>query len=209
MTPQSTLSDRKRQAILDAALAEFDNRGFNATSMDQVAARANVSKRTVYNHFGSKDELFAAIRGRLFAQIADIQFEYDPEKDLRDQLQSIAKQQVELVCSDAFRKFARISIPLSIQSAEIAETTFDAFHEANRAIRRLVKRATQDGRLRAADSRFVVRQFVGLIHANVLWPQLLGGQKKPGKQLKQRVAETTVAMFLGHFAVEDALADGD
>ncbi|MFP4904840.1 TetR/AcrR family transcriptional regulator, partial [Paraburkholderia sp. BR14261] len=47
-TPQR-LTDRKRAAIVAAAIDEFLASGFDATSMDRIAARANVSKRTVYN----------------------------------------------------------------------------------------------------------------------------------------------------------------
>ncbi|WP_390888393.1 TetR/AcrR family transcriptional regulator, partial [Leclercia adecarboxylata] len=50
------LTDRKRAAILEAAVAEFRAFGFAGTSMDRIAATAEVSKRTVYNHFASKDE---------------------------------------------------------------------------------------------------------------------------------------------------------
>ena len=38
----------KRQAIIDAAIFEFKNKGFGTTSMDQIALTAEVSKRTVY-----------------------------------------------------------------------------------------------------------------------------------------------------------------
>ena len=48
------LTDRKRQAVVDAAIAEFRASGFEATSMDKIAATAGVSKRTVYNHFPVK-----------------------------------------------------------------------------------------------------------------------------------------------------------
>jgi TetR/AcrR family transcriptional regulator of autoinduction and epiphytic fitness len=47
------ISDDKRGQILDAAVAEFQERGFAGASMDRIAERANVSKRTVYNHFDS------------------------------------------------------------------------------------------------------------------------------------------------------------
>ena len=51
----------KRQAILDAARALFLQRGFAGTSMDDVAALADVSKQTVYSHFVDKTRLFAEL----------------------------------------------------------------------------------------------------------------------------------------------------
>lgn len=50
----------KREAIVVAASARFFDEGFAATSIEQVAADAGVSKVTVYNHFGDKQGLFAA-----------------------------------------------------------------------------------------------------------------------------------------------------
>ncbi|WP_404380599.1 TetR/AcrR family transcriptional regulator [Caenispirillum salinarum] len=55
-----TRSERKRRCILEAARALFADHGYAATSIDMVVERAGVSKPTVYGHFKSKDDLFAA-----------------------------------------------------------------------------------------------------------------------------------------------------
>lgn len=54
-------SARKRAAILDAARGLFLLRGYAGTSMDDVAARATVSKQTVYKHFAEKQRLFVEV----------------------------------------------------------------------------------------------------------------------------------------------------
>jgi TetR/AcrR family transcriptional repressor of mexJK operon len=54
-------SVEKRSAILAAARALFLADGFDRTSMDAVAARAAVSKRTVYDYFGDKKTLLSAV----------------------------------------------------------------------------------------------------------------------------------------------------
>ncbi len=48
-----------RQRILNAAYSEFRRRGFSRVGVDEVAAAAKVTKRTLYYHFDSKDELLA------------------------------------------------------------------------------------------------------------------------------------------------------
>jgi len=53
-------ADLKQTAIVEAARKMFLARGFDAASMDAIALEAAVSKRTVYNRFRSKEELFAA-----------------------------------------------------------------------------------------------------------------------------------------------------
>ncbi|NIL79418.1 TetR/AcrR family transcriptional regulator [Rhodococcoides kroppenstedtii] len=50
----------REQQMLDAAIEVFSENGFHATSMDSIAARAQISKPMLYLYYGSKDELFAA-----------------------------------------------------------------------------------------------------------------------------------------------------
>lgn len=52
------VSLKKRQAMIDAAVAEFGEMGFGNAGMDAIASRAKVSKRTLYNRFSSKEALF-------------------------------------------------------------------------------------------------------------------------------------------------------
>jgi AcrR family transcriptional regulator len=50
-----------RQAILDAAETLFYGEGIRGATMDRIAARAGLTKRTLYHHFRSKDDLVAAV----------------------------------------------------------------------------------------------------------------------------------------------------
>ncbi len=63
LEPLSPASAAKHQAILDAATAEFLEKGYGAAGMDGIAARAGVSKQTIYSHFGNKAALFENIVG--------------------------------------------------------------------------------------------------------------------------------------------------
>ncbi len=60
-------SDKKRQAILVAARELFVQRGYELTSVDAISARAGVSKRTVYDHFGDKERIHTVV----FEQVAE------------------------------------------------------------------------------------------------------------------------------------------
>jgi AcrR family transcriptional regulator len=60
-----------RGEILDAALACFAERGYHETSIDDIAARAGLSKGAIYWHFAGKRELFLALVDRLGAGAAD------------------------------------------------------------------------------------------------------------------------------------------
>ncbi|WP_024803588.1 TetR/AcrR family transcriptional regulator [Nocardia sp. BMG51109] len=58
VTPRGRLD--KRRAILDSALEVFGEVGYPAATVDEIAARAGVAKRTIYNHLGGKENLFRA-----------------------------------------------------------------------------------------------------------------------------------------------------
>jgi len=66
-----TRTARKRRAILDAATTLFLRDGYQATSMDQIAAAASVSKQTVYKQFADKQTLFRDIVTSIVAEVAD------------------------------------------------------------------------------------------------------------------------------------------
>lgn len=57
--PGRPKSEKKRREILRAAVDLFTEKGYDGTSVDDIASRARVSKQTVYSHFGNKETLFA------------------------------------------------------------------------------------------------------------------------------------------------------
>ncbi len=59
--PAEKRSDRKHRQIMQAATKTFVAQGYDGTSMDEIAAKASVSKQTIYKHFSDKDHLFTEI----------------------------------------------------------------------------------------------------------------------------------------------------
>lgn len=60
-----------RERILDAALVSFGTRGYEATSLDALAAGLEVRKQTILHHFGSKERLLDAVIDRSAAELSD------------------------------------------------------------------------------------------------------------------------------------------
>ena len=75
LTLRERKKQRTRQAISDAATELFAERGFEAVTIDEVAAAAEVSKKTVFNYFGSKEDLLfdeaEAAEARLIAAVRE------------------------------------------------------------------------------------------------------------------------------------------
>jgi len=57
-------AQQRRAQLLDVARALFAERGFEAASIEEVAARAGVSKPIVYEHFGSKEGIYEVVKDR-------------------------------------------------------------------------------------------------------------------------------------------------
>src|ERR1700760_1223483 len=55
---------QRREQLLDVGRSLFAERGFEATSIEEIPARANVSKPVVYEHFGGKEGLYAVVVDR-------------------------------------------------------------------------------------------------------------------------------------------------
>src|ERR1700722_10134894 len=62
---------RKHDAIGAAALTLFARDGYERTSVDAIAAEAGVSKRTVYSHYGDKENLFLLVIADTYDQMRE------------------------------------------------------------------------------------------------------------------------------------------
>jgi AcrR family transcriptional regulator len=69
MTPKRVDREEKQQAIVGAALEVFARRGFTAATIEEIARTAGLGKGTVYQYFGSKDDLFFAVFQAFVGQV--------------------------------------------------------------------------------------------------------------------------------------------
>ena len=117
----------KRDAILDAAKRLFATHGFDGTSMDAIAKTAEVSKLTVYSHFGDKDALFkAAVESKCEQQMPAGLFKVPAGTPIRDALLAIAQGFHGLIHSPESLSLHRMMIANAGQDAHLAELFFDA-----------------------------------------------------------------------------------
>lgn len=201
MNAAKKLTEIKREDIIKAAIAEFRENGFSATSMDRVAASAQVSKRTVYNHFESKEVLFQAITKQLCDEITQVsEHPYNPDASLASQLQVIAKQEMALLISTEFLSVMKMITSESLAAPELIKANMDEFQESGIGIVKWVIQAQEDGKLSVTDPVMAGKQFLALIEAFALWPQLYGYKPAPTKKEQQSVIDSAVKMFLNTYA---------
>ncbi|WP_355506539.1 TetR/AcrR family transcriptional regulator [Xanthomonas cannabis] len=197
------LTDRKRHAILEAASVEFRQHGFEATSMDRVAASAGVSKRTVYNHFPSKDVLFGEILRGLWQRSAEaVSLAYRPDQALRTQLTQLLQQKLRLLDDAAFIDLSRVAIAEGIHSPERARALLAQLGSKEEGTTTWLRAALADGRLAPVDPDFASQQLQALVKGFAFWPQLALGQPPLTPAQQAQVVESSVEMFLGLYGRE-------
>jgi len=197
MTAPQRLTDRKREAIIQAAITEFRANGFEITSMDKIAATAGVSKRTVYNHFPSKEELFAEILNQLWARVtAEQETAYRPGLPLRDQLRPILMAKVQMLGDNNFLDLARVAIAATIHSPERAQNMVTRMGEREEGLTLWIRAAQADGRLKAVEPEFAAQQVQGLLKSFAFWPQISMGLTGLSPDIQTTVVESALDMFL-------------
>jgi AcrR family transcriptional regulator len=145
-----------RDRALDAALGLFGTRGYEATSLDMVAADAGVRKQTILYHYGDKEGLLTAVVDRSASEVAAA-FERALN---RHELQGWDR--VEAVVRAVFRLAARRPEVLGLVR-EVSRLGPPAATRLTEALEPLVHRATRfledemvAGRIRRQDPRLVL-----------------------------------------------------
>ncbi|MCP1417522.1 TetR/AcrR family transcriptional regulator of autoinduction and epiphytic fitness [Pseudomonas laurylsulfativorans] len=197
MTAPQRLTDRKRQAIIQAAINEFRDNGFEITSMDKIAATAGVSKRTVYNHFPSKEELFAEILNQLWIRVtAEQETAYRPDLPLREQLRGLLMAKLQMLGDDNLLDLARVAIAATIHSPERAQDMVARMGAREEGLTVWIRAAQADGRLKAVAPEFAAQQIHGLLKSFAFWPQISMGQPSLSAEEQNTVADSALDMFL-------------
>ncbi len=179
-TPPAAKPDKRGSAarIRAAARILFLERGYGATSMDAVAAAAPVSKRTLYQYYPGKAELFAAVIAEVWSFFTEAPLlpdtaESDPRPVLRayvDRLIAHWDQPdviglLSLIIAEAPR-FPELS-PAYFQAGKLQVTSRLA---AYFALLQQAGHIADD-----ADPALVAAQFLGAIKEPLFWPRVLGG----------------------------------
>ena len=200
--PALRLTDRKREAIVLAAIAEFRDHGFEVTSMDRIAARAEVSKRTVYNHFPSKEELFAEILQRLWCRIGEIPDSiYRPGISLRAQLRAMLQAKMKTLSDINCLDLARVALGATIHSPDRAQAWLARLDEREETFSVWIRDAQADGRLKPADPTFAATQMHGLLKGFVFWPQVTFNKPILSPEEQTQVIESALDLFLGWYEI--------
>lgn len=190
------LSEKKRKQIIKAATTEFLKQGFQGCSMDGIAQSAHVSKRTVYNHFSSKEELFLSIIEHLGTDDHPVfDHEFSIEQPIDEQLIEIARIEVEILQSKEVQQFARILLGELVRSDEMVKLFESKRPSCHGDFINWLEGPIAKGALSIVDREFAAEQFFGLLESHAFWPLLFRNQLIDDGR-REHVVTSTVNMFL-------------
>ncbi len=188
----------KRDAILAASTAAFRDEGYESTSMDRIAELAGASKRTVYNHFGSKEALFQAVVERLFDEATALnQVRWDPARSLQEQLSDFVRAKTLLSEDKAARCLTRVVLGVYIKQPELLREVIARVAEDESVLANWLREAHRAGRLLVPDPELAAHMFGKMTAGVLFWPQLLEGQMDSATRelLTRELVETFLARY--------------
>ncbi len=188
----------KRETILAAAIAAFRDEGFECTSMDRIAELAGASKRTVYNHFQSKEALFRAVVARLFEEsMALKEVGWAPDRPLEDQLADFVRAKTLLAEDKAARCLTRVVLGVYIRRPELMQEVINRAAEDETALADWLRQADDAGRLSVPDPELAAHMFGKMTAGVLFWPQLLDGPMDP--ETREMLTREVVQTFLARY----------
>lgn len=200
MSKSLSRSEQKRADIINAARQVFEQGGFQNTSMDKLAALAQVSKRTIYNHFESKEALVIQLLKELWHHTTqESEIRYQPQLALAPQLLALVKEEVDLVCSGEYIELMRIAFGHYFYKPEELQKEVAKLSAQESSLAKWLKAAIADGQLIETDVELAITQLHSLIKGSGLWPQLFKIKSPLNEQEQLTLAEQTVALFLSHY----------
>ena len=195
--PRNADGQRTRQAILDAALDLFGDRGFFGTTLRDVAQRVGIRDSAIYNYFPSKESLFEALialdhdarRERVSAALDD------PSGDPRVVLERLARLILDDFATPRQQQLFRILMSDGLRLARAGRLNLvDRIGSGRARIRDAMQAFIDRGWLRAGDPEILAVSFGGPL---LVWRHLLAHDPDlPMVRDPQRFARQHVEQFL-------------
>jgi TetR/AcrR family transcriptional regulator, mexJK operon transcriptional repressor len=164
--PTAEQAGARHEELLDAALEEFLERGFELTTIEMIAARINMTKRTIYARFPDKASLFqGAVQRAIERQIVppDVLEGFD-QGDLAETLASIARLRIGQVMTPNGLRLQRIINTESYRFPEIFTANFEqSAKPVIDFVAALLDRAIAAGQITPTDSGLAASTFMSMV----------------------------------------------
>lgn len=200
-------SERGRQAIIRAATEVFLRHGYLGATTDEIAARASVSKQTVYKHFAGKQQLFAEIIMDATSHVVDalstaVATTLQDAQDVRTALRDLADGFLRGLLQPDVVRLRLLVIAEADRFPEVGRAWFDRGFDRTLVIVGEAMRGLADRGLlhNLSDPTLAAYQFAGLVMYQPMNQVMVAGTDAlPPADKLRRIADSAVEMFLAAY----------
>lgn len=164
---------RKRQAIIEAARRIFAEKGYSA-SMEEVAFEADVSKQTIYNQFGSKDQLFHAMIEDRLAELSAPFMRASPDADPRAVLMELGRIYHTRIIAPENVKMTRMLLAAPNAAAVMRDFYNHGPTLFGRVFTDWLSQQHKSGRLNVPDPALAAEHFLSFTYGGLYMKRLFG-----------------------------------
>ncbi len=194
----------KKAGIIRAASSLFMKDGFELTSMEAVAKKADVSKLTIYSHFANKEELFKAIiHQRCDQQAMPECFMALAHLPVEKALIDLGHRLTSLIFSPDSLRLQRVMQAEATRHPQIIKIFFEAGPKRVRvAFGELLAEWVRQGKLRVDDIPVATEQYFSLIKGEMHQKALMLLAPKPTARELNKHIRAAVTLFLSGYQVK-------
>ena len=190
---------RKSDIVLLAAERVFLRAGFAATSMDEIADEAGVSKRTVYSNFGSKEQLFAdVIRKRCSAVVPDLKtFSTAMQRSPEEGLTLLAIAFLKGIFDKSQIQLYQTVVAAVRRHPDVGRIMYDGpITQSQQMFADYLRAQIELGQLTIGDAEEAAAQLIALLKTNLHMKLLFGRSDQVGTEPIAASAASSVRLFL-------------
>ncbi len=206
-------SDRKRRMLILAATALFLDKGYDGTSMDDIAAKAMVSKPTVYKYFSDKEQLFAEIVHATTDQTADlvcvIAETLGNHADIDTGLTVLARRFIHALMQPQLLRLRRLVIANAGRFPDVGRSWYEqGFERVLTTLATSFQDLADRKLLRVDDPLMAANHFVGLLLWIPVNKAMFTGDHHASPDELERYAVVAVSAFLAGYGVSRGVQFG-
>ncbi len=196
--------EAKRACIVAIARTAFFTHGYGATSMSSIAAGVGGSKTTLWSHFRSKEELFAAVVDDIVERYgAALSIDLPDDAPVAATLERFAAALMATILSAPIIDLHRLVTGEAGRFPQLALLFWERGPRIGKAqLAAYLESAMADGRLRQGDPMRAAVQFVALCQAEKFQPVILGMSEVPDATTLGRDVTVAVDAFMRIWATE-------
>jgi TetR/AcrR family transcriptional repressor of mexJK operon len=202
---EETRSARKHREILSAGTAAFLAKGYDGTSMDEIAANAGVSKQTVYKHFADKERLFyeivLATTERVEEVVALVLGTFSETCDLENDFRLLGRRFLSAIMQPELLKLRRLVIASADRMPDLGRAWYqNGFERVLVALGVTFRRLAERGLLRIEDPDLAANHFAGILLWIPVNEAMFTGDARPTLPSElDRLADAAVSAFLAAY----------